>query len=78
MMYATSDKLNASMNATQGGAVPAGETLKTPKGAAGKKPAGPLNSAKGKPEAGKEDDSKSGMNTTLAGGATISIGGTQV
>jgi hypothetical protein len=73
MMYATSDKLNTSLNATQGAALTSGEALKTPKGPAGKKG---LPSAKGaKPE---DEDAKSGMMATIAGGATINIGGTQV
>lgn len=76
MMYATTDKLNASLNnASLGGAaaVAQGDVLKTPKGPAAKKP---IASAKGpKPE---EEDAKSGMMTTMAGGATINIGGTQV
>ena len=74
MMYATTDKLNTSLNATQGAAIASGEVLKTPKGpAAGKKA---LPSAKGaKPE---EEDAKSAMMSTIVGGATINIGGTQV
>jgi len=74
MMYATTDKLNTSLNATQGAAITSGEVLKTPKGpAAGKKA---LPSAKGaKPE---EEDAKSAMMSTIVGGATINIGGTQV
>jgi hypothetical protein len=74
MMYATTDKLNATLNATQGATLTSGEALKTPKGPAGTKK--PLPSAKGaKPE---EEDAKSGMMTTMPTGATISIGGTQV